>query len=349
MKAVAYSIKPFEKEFIARANGKKHDITLISNPLGIETASFAAGKDAVLVFTNDDVSAPVINKLAGLGVKYIATRSTGTDHIDQEAAGLSNIKLANVPGYSPQAIAEHTVAMALALNRKLVQADAGVRRFDFRTDSLIGFNFHRKTVGIIGLGHIGRATAAIFNGFGCRVLGYDIQPSANPNDIEVTDLVTLLRESDIITLHIPLSGATRHLIDQATIAQMKKGVMLINTSRGGLVNTAEVIRALDSGKIGYLGLDVYEFEQGLFFAGHEHDWQKDGMMLRLLEHPNVLVTPHQAFLTAEALQEIANQTITSLDLWQQEKCLGEACTCGSHCGRKKNGVKSNPNENILLL
>ncbi|HTI58739.1 2-hydroxyacid dehydrogenase [Mucilaginibacter sp.] len=348
MKVVAYSIKPFEKEFLARANQKKHDITLISNPLGPETASFAAGKDAVIVFTNDDVSAGVIDKLADFGIKYITTRSSGTDHIDKNAAEKRSIKLANVPAYSPEAIAEQAVALALALNRRLVKANEQSHNFDFRLDNLIGFNFHGKTVGIIGLGKTGLAAAAIFNGFGCQVLGHDILPPENVENIKLTDLNKLFSESDIISIHVPLTDQTRHLINKDSIALMKDGVMIINTSRGGLVQTTDVLTALDNGKIGYLGLDVYEFEKGLFFADHEDDKQKDALLKKLMAHSNVLITPHQGFLTREALQEIANQTIINLDLWQQEKCVGDACAGNKKCKQKTDDVPINIDHINLL-
>jgi D-lactate dehydrogenase len=331
MKAVAYSIKPFEKEYLAKANEKKHDITLISNALSQDTAIYADGKDAVIVFTNDDVSAAVIEKLAKSGVKYIVTRSTGTDHINKEAAAQFGIKIANVPSYSPQAIAEHAVAMAFALNRHLVTADQHSHHFDFRNDELIGFNFAGKTVGLIGLGNTGKAAAKIFNGMGCKVVAYD---PAFPADVPYVHPVTLdklLITADIISLHLPLTPATKHLVKRETIERMKSGVMLINTSRGGLVRTTDVIAALKSGKIGYLGLDVYEFEKGLFFEDHECDVVKDPLLHSLLNYPNVLITPHQAYLTKEALQEIADQTIKNLDLWQLNKCLGKACVCQKDC------------------
>ncbi len=334
MKVVAYSINPFEKEFLIRANQKKHEITLISNALSVETAAYAEGKDAVLVFTNDDVSEPVVNKLAGLGVNFIATRSKGTDHINKKVAEKHGIKLANVPAYSPQAIAEHTVALALALGRHLIKANAHTHHFDFRLDELIGFNFNGKTVGLIGLGEIGLATANIFNGLGCKVIGYDIQQPQNVNNIEMVELDKLLREADIISLHVPLTEQTRHIINKDAITLMKPNAMLINTSRGGLIDTGEVLKALESGKIGYLGLDVYEFEKGLFFQDHEYDKHKDALLKKLIAYPNVLITPHQAFLTREALQEIANQTIKNLDLWQEEKCIGDACICNKNCREK---------------
>lgn len=331
MKVVAYSIKPFEKEFLSKANQKKHDITLISNPLSAETAIYAEGKDAVVVFTNDDVSAGVINLLAGMGIKYIATRSAGTDHIDREAAGLHSIKVANVPHYSPEAIAEHAVALAFALNRKLIKADDHSHHFNFSNDGLMGFNFFGKTVGIIGLGNTGLATAAIFKGLGCKVIGYDLNFPVSNGAIEHVTLPHLFAQANIISLHVPLNAGTRHLINSESIQQMKDGVMIINTSRGALVKTDDIIDALQAGKVGYLGLDVYEFEKGLFFEDHEKDDKKDALLEQLMQFENVLVTPHQAYLTREALQGIADQTIKNLDLWQQNKCVGKACACAKSC------------------
>ncbi len=335
MKVVAYSIKPFEKEFLAKANQKKHDITLISNSLSLATAAYAQGKDAVVIFTNDDASAPVIDKLADMGIKYIATRSAGTDQIDKPAAARRGIKLANVPVYSPQAIAEHTVALAMALNRRLTVANEHSHHFDFKLDELIGFNFYGKTVGLIGLGHIGLATAAIFTGLGCKVIGYDIAPPANAGNITFTSLDEVLETSDIISLHAPLTPDTYHVINAEAVSKMKPGVMLLNTSRGGLIDTPAVLKALESGEIGYLGIDVYENEKGLFFLDHSNDAYKDELLQKLMALPNVIVTPHQAFLTNEALQQIADQTIRNLDLWQQNKCTEHACACANNCKDKK--------------
>ncbi|HZX59978.1 MAG TPA: NAD(P)-dependent oxidoreductase, partial [Mucilaginibacter sp.] len=240
MKAVAYSIKSFEKEFLAKANQKKHDITLISNALGPDTAVYAEGKEAAIVFTNDDVSAFVIEKLAALGIKYIVTRSVGTDHIDKEAAARHGIKLANVPSYSPQAVAEHVVAMAFALNRQLLKADRRSHHFDFRNDDLIGFNFAGKIVGLIGLGQTGQAAARIFNGMGCKVIGYDPSFPDNMPFIFPVELKELLASSDIISLHLPLTTQTHHFIDNKIISQMKNGVMLINASRGAILKTSDL-------------------------------------------------------------------------------------------------------------
>jgi D-lactate dehydrogenase len=319
MKVVAYSIKPFEKEFLAKANKKKHEITLIANSLRLETIAYAKGKDAVLVFVNDDVSAPVINKLADMGIKYIATRSAGTDHLDKEAAARRGISLANVLFYSSQAIAEHAVAMALSLNRQIIKAHENGQRFDFKVNELIGFNFYGKTVGLIGLGQVGRAVAAIYNGFGCRVIGYDIAMPDDLINIESLPFNEVLRQSDILSLHLPLTPATKYMINAASIAILKNGVMLINTSRGGLLNTADALEAVEKGKIGYLGLDVYEHERGLFFEDHQQDLIKDPLLQKLMAHTNVMVTPHQAFLTNEALRQIAEETIKNLDTWQNEQ------------------------------
>jgi D-lactate dehydrogenase len=316
MRVVAYSIKNFEKKFLAKANAKKHDITLISNELSLKTCSFAVGKEAILVSANDDVSAPVINKLADIGIKFIATRSAGTDHIDKKAAALRAIQIANVPTYSPTSIAEHAVALAMALNRHLIKADADSHQFDFKLDGLTGFTFSEKTVGIIGLGNTGQAAAAIFNGLGCHVLGFDIVANDKLEKIEQVTLEELLGKSDIISLHLPLTPQTKHMINAASIALMKNGVMLINTSRGALINTTDLPDALNQGKIGYLGIDVYEYEKDIFSQQEGPGKNKDVLLSKLLEYPNVIVTPHQAFLTYEAVEQIADTTIQSLDKWE---------------------------------
>lgn len=338
MKVVAYSIKEFEKEFLARANNKHHDITLISNSLSLETAMYAEGKEAVVVFTNDDVSEPVINKLADLGIKYIATRSLETDHIDRKAASLRQMKVANVPSYSPQSIAEYSVMLALSLSRKIVPTVNSSKEFDFRIDHHIGFNFYGKTVGIIGLGNVGKATAAIYNGMGCKVIAYDINYHDTKSVAEKVSLDTLLAESDIISLHVPINEDTKYLINNQSISKMKNGVMLINTGSGELIKTNDVLNALKSRKIAYLGLDGYEFERSLFFTDHRLDTNKDNILEQLLAFPNVIISPHQAFLTKEALQEIANLTIKNLDNWHAGKCSGKACACYDGC--KKAGANT---------
>lgn len=319
MKAVAYSIKPFEKEFIAKANQKKHEITLISNPLSVDTASYAEGKDAVIIFTEDDASGSVVDKLAKYGISYILTRSVGTDHIDKKATTKYGIKVAHVPAYSALAIAEHAVALAFALNRKLLKTNHFSRLFEFRNDELIGFNFFGKTVGIVGLGHIGKEVAKIYHGIGCKILGYDPNFQDGCPYVEQVSFDELLAGSDIISLHLPLNDKTKNLIHWDNIGKMKDGIMLINASRGAIINTRDVLAAIEKRKIGYLGLDVYEYERGQFGEKVGNDFFKDPLLKNLWEKPNVLITPHQAYLTREALQEIADKTIESLDLWQKKK------------------------------
>lgn len=328
MKVAVYSAHNFEKDFLLNANhasresGKnKHQLQLITTRLSKETVPMCAGCDAVSLFVNDDASARVLSMLKVNGIKYIALRSAGYNHIDLEAAKQLNLKVANVPEYSPHAVAEHTVALMLALNRKLIRAHNRTMDLNFSLDGLTGFDMYQKTVGILGLGKIGSVVARILNGFGCRLLGYDIAPNADlarELNIQYTDLDTLCKQSDIITLHTPLVESTRYLINKERLQLMKDGVMIINTSRGGLVHTKEVIKALKTGKIGYLGLDVYEEEKGLFFEDHSDTILQDDVIARLLTFKNVLITSHQAFLTREALQNIAETTIYNLDCWENQ-------------------------------
>lgn len=313
MKAIVYSTRSFEINLLNEANNNQHQLTLLSDQLSENTVELAAGNAAIVVFTNDEVSENIVKKLEQLGVKYIATRSVGTDHINKLATQAANIKIANVPSYSPNSIAEHAVMLALALNRKLILASQRVKEFDFRLEGLTGFNLFGKTVGLIGLGTIGKVTADIFNGFGCNVIAYDIQAdNENPN-IKMVSLDELYATADIISLHIPATAEDKYLINSQSIAKMKKGVMIINTGRGTLIHTTDALEALNTGQLGYLGADVYENEHGLFFENHRNDAQKDPVLLQLLAHPNVIITPHQAFLTLEALQEIAAQTIKNLN------------------------------------
>jgi len=316
MKAIFYSTKSVEKSLMLHANNQRHDLVFTTRTLSTETTSFAEGADAVVVFTNDNVTAPVIHKLAALGIRYIATRSVGIDHIDRVTEEKYGIKIANIPAYSPQAIAEHAAALALALSRHLVQASQQCQHFNFSLNNLIGFNFYGKTVGLIGLGHIGKAAIPIFKGLGCKIIGYDILPGQNLPDIEMVDLDALYKNADVISLHIPLNEQTKQIIDCTSIEKMKTGVMIINTARGGLIKTTDALDALKRGKIGYLGLDVYENEHGLFFEDHEADQVRDPLLSELMRMPNVLITPHQAFLTTEALEEIAHETINTLNSWE---------------------------------
>lgn len=317
MHVIAYSVSSFEIEYLESANRMKHEMSLKAMPLSLESVGLAKGAEAVIIFTADDASEPVINALADLGIKYIVTRSSGTDHIDLKAAEKSAIKVANVPSYSPQAIVEQAVMLALALSRKLIDTMHLVQEYNFTIEKHVGFNFYGKTVGLIGLGSIGKAAAAIFKGLGCRVLAFDVDQEIEMDQVERVSLDALLQQSDIISLHAPLNESTRHMINRETMSKMKNGVMLINTSRGALINTEDLIAKLEEGKIGYLGLDVYEFEKGIFFGDHSMDPIKDSLLQKLINHKNVIITPHQGFLTREALKEIAQICMSNIDAWQK--------------------------------
>jgi D-lactate dehydrogenase len=334
MKAVAYSSKICEKQLLIKANNKKHEITLISNRLTFDTIAYAKGKDAVLVCPSDDVSAPILNKLKELGVKYIATRSTGTDHIDLEEASRLGLKVGNIPTYSPESVAEHTVAMILALLRNILPAHDEMENYNFSLNALVGNTIRNKTIGIIGLGRTGKALAKILTAFGARMLVNDIddvQAECVKYDATQVSFDKILREADIISFHVPLNETTRHMVNADTISKMKDGVILINVSRGAVFNTNEVFTALEDEKISKLGMDVYEFEQDVFFFNHSKDPVQDPLLKALIQHPRVLLTPHMAFLTEEALQVIAERTISNLDLWEADKCVGNACCCLKEC------------------
>lgn len=324
MKIAFYSAHNFEKPYFLKAAGKSHDLLWIEPRLSETTVLLAKDCPAVCIFVNDDGSAPVLRKLKEMGVRYLLLRCAGFNHVDLEVARELGIRVARVPEYSPYAVAEHTLALMLALNRKLVKAHNRVRDGNFSLDGLTGFDMHGKTVGIIGLGKIGKVLAQILHGFGCRLLVSDPLPDKEIGEklgIRYTDTDTLCRESDIISLHAPLNEQTKYLINKERIGKMKKGVMLINSGRGGLIHTRDVIAGLKSGQIGYLGLDVYEEEKGLFFEDHSSDILQDDIIARLMTFPNVLITSHQAFLTDTALENIAEVTVNNLRALE----LGEGC------------------------
>ncbi|MDF3078959.1 MAG: 2-hydroxyacid dehydrogenase [Sphingobacteriaceae bacterium] len=334
MKAVAYSIKPCEKELLIKANRKRHDITLISNRLTLATASYAEGKDAVLVCSCDDVSAPILHKLKEYGVKYISTRSTGTDHIDLVEAAHLGIKVGNIPVYSAESTAEHAIALILALYRNIIPAHQKMLEHNFALDDLVGSTIRSKTIGIVGFGQTGQALAQILRGFGARLLVCDITDVSEKVaalGAEQVELKRLFKESDIISFHVPLTGQTRHMVNAETIRQMKDGVVLINVSRGAVFNSADVFAALQDEKISKIGMDVYEFEQNVFFFDHSRYPIEDQLLKAFIQHSRVLLTPHQAFLTAEALGVIAEKTIKNLNLWNSDKCVGPACCCVEAC------------------
>jgi len=311
-----YDTKPYDCEYFGRV-AESAAVTLHHHDfrLTAETASSAEGAQAVCVFVNDRLDRACLTKLAALGVKLVALRCAGFNNVDRAAAGELGITIVRVPAYSPHAVAEHTVALLLALNRKIHRAFNRVREQNFSLSGLVGFDLHGKTIGIIGTGKIGRITAQIFRGFGCRVLAHDPMPMldwAAEHGISYTSVETLLSDSDVVSLHLPLTPATHYLLNVPTIALMKTGAYLVNTSRGKLVDSAAVIEALKSGQLGGVALDVYEEEEGIFFEDLSGEVLQDDELARLMTFPNVLITAHQAFLTHEALSEIARVTLDSV-------------------------------------
>ena len=321
MKTLVYSIHGFDKPFLERAANGKHELVYTEHPLNETTAHLAKGFYAVALFTSDNASAGVLEKLNDGGVKFIVLRSVGYDHVDLAKAKSLGIKVANVPAYSPYAIAEHAVALLMALNRKIVLAQKLIQQNDFRLDKLIGFDLHGKTIGIVGTGKIGTVFAKIMHGFGCKLLGYDIEKNKeliNQTKITYTSLEVLCKSSDVISVNCPLNAETRYMFNASVFTQMKKGVVFINTARGGIVNTNDLIEAIDNGIIAAAGLDVYEYEKPIFFHDHSAKKVDDKLFENLRSYPNVLITGHQAFLTNEALNGIANTTIENLDAWEQK-------------------------------
>jgi D-lactate dehydrogenase len=318
MKVLIYSIHGFDKSFLETAAKGKHELAFTEEALKFDTVSLSQGYDAVALFSNDDASASVLEALAKNGVKYITLRSVGYDHVDLRKAKELGIKVANVPEYSPYAIAEHGVAMLLMLNRKLLEAQELIEKQDFRLDTLVGFDLHGKTIGIIGTGKIGFAFAHIMFGFGCKLLAYD--PVQNPKAASIgmkyTSLEELLAASDVVSLNCPLNEHTHYLIDAPQLALMKPHAILINTARGGVVNTKALINSLENGHLSGACLDVYEKEKGLFFYDHSNTVINDDMYLRLRSFKNVLITGHQAFLTQEALKGIADTSFDNLTRWE---------------------------------
>ncbi len=319
MKIAMFSTKTYDVTYFDRANRDLgHELTYFEPRLLESTVSLAAGFPAVCAFVNDRLNAPVLEQLHAGGTRLIALRSAGFNHVDIEAADALGLTVARVPAYSPYAVAEHAVAMILSLNRKLARAHNRVREANFSLEGLLGFDLNGKTVGVVGTGRIGRLFAGIMHGFGCRVLAYDPFPHPEVEAIGASvPLVTLLAESDIVSLHCPLTPETHHLIDAEAVERMKRGAMLVNTSRGALVDTLAVIEGLKSGRIGHLALDVYEEEENLFFQDLSDRVIQDDVFSRLLTFPNVLVTGHQAFFTAEAVTAIAETTLANATAFER--------------------------------
>ncbi len=314
MRIATFSAKPHDRHHLTAANeaaGSPHELTFFESRLRAESVGLAEGHDAVCVFVNDEVPAPVVQALAAAGVRLVATRSAGFNHIDLTAAASVGVTVARVPAYSPYAVAEHAVALLLALNRKLHRAYARVRDQNFSLTGLEGFDVHGKTLGIVGTGTIGTVFARLMRGFHCEVLAHDPYPNEEIPRLRGTyvDLDELIERSQVVSLHCPLTPDTHHLFDEDAFARMPRGALLVNTSRGGLVDAAAAVEALKSGQLGGLAIDVYEEEADLFFEDRSEEVLTDDVFARLLSFPNVLVTAHQAFFTTEALENIAATTI----------------------------------------
>lgn len=318
MKLAFYSTQRYDKEYFTRLN-PGHEINFLETSLKEKTVTLITDETVVCAFVNDDLSAPVIYALADKGIKLIAMRCAGYNNVDLSAAKQAGIAVVRVPAYSPYAVAEHAVAMIMTLNRKTHKAYNRVREGNFSLDRLTGFDLHGKTVGVIGMGKIGRVFSQIMSGFGCKVLVHDLypDPSWEQKGWQITELDEVFRLSDIISLHCPLTENTRHLINQKTIHLMKRGVMIINTGRGALIDTGAVIHSLKTGRIGYLGIDVYEQEENLFFRDLSENVIQDDQILRLMSFPNVLITAHQAFFTEEALSEISRVTFDNIESFER--------------------------------
>ena len=321
MRVAVCSTQSYDRQFLLAANHDAgHELVFFDSRLCEETRQMVADFPAVCVFVNDTLNAAVLAALAAQGTRLIVLRCAGFNNVDIQAANDLGLHVVRVPAYSPHSVAEHSVALMLALNRHLHRAYNRVRNGNFALQGLLGFELRGKTVGIVGTGRIGAAVAQILHGFGCRLIAYDPQP--NPGcislGVEYVPLEKLTAVSDIITLHCPLNQQTRHLIDTAAVARMKPGVMLINTSRGAVIDTLAVIEGLKSSKIGHLGLDVYEQEGDLFFQDLSDQVIQDDVFERLLTFPNVLITGHQGFFTDEALSSIAQTTLQNISMFERD-------------------------------
>ncbi|MGE3919958.1 MAG: 2-hydroxyacid dehydrogenase [Gammaproteobacteria bacterium] len=322
MKVAIFSTHHFEKPYLDLAVKKyPHEITYFDINLLAQTAQNAKGFDAVCCFVSDQLNKDTIKILAKLGVKIISLRSAGFNHVDLQAAKEANITVTRVPAYSPYAVAEFAVGLILSLNRKIHKAYNRTREHNFSLDGLLGFDLHGSTIGVIGTGKIGSVFSKIMLGFGCKVLATD--PIENPDCLQIgvqyVSLQELCKKSDVISLHCPYTPKTKHLINANTLELMKPGVMIINTGRGALIDTKAVIKGLKTQKIGYLGLDVYEEEENLFFRDLSEVIITDDIFMRLLTFPNVLITGHQAFFTKQALNNIELTSLANITAFEQSK------------------------------
>jgi D-lactate dehydrogenase len=316
MHVAIFSTRSYDRDFLTRANAAgRHTLVFHEARLDSGTVAAAQGAQAVCAFVNDKLDAEVLQHLHRLGVRMVALRSAGFNHVDLPAAAALGLAIGRVPEYSPHAVAEHTAALVLTLNRKIHRAFARVREGNFALEGLLGFDLHGRSVGVIGTGKIGACFARIMAGFGCRLLAFapEVNPALTALGARYVDLPELLAGSDIVSLHCPLTPQTHHLIDAAALATMRRGAMLINTSRGAVVDARAAIAALKTGHLGSLGLDVYEEEADLFFRDLSDQVLHDDVFARLLTFPNVIVTGHQAFFTEEAMMAIAQTTCANLD------------------------------------
>lgn len=327
MKTLVFSSKNYDKEFLRGLNkDHNHELKFIKPNLSNETVELARDFPAVCLFVNDDANTEVVKKLGEYGTKLIALRCAGFNNVDINEAYKQGIKVVRVPAYSPYAVAEHTIALLLNLNRKIHRSYARVREGNFLLEGLMGFDINDKTVGIIGTGKIGTVVAKILQGFGTKLLAYDKYPNdeCKSYGVEYVELSELYKRSDIITLHCPLTPETHHLIGEDSLKEMKDGVAIINTSRGALIDSVAIIDCLKHGKVGYLGLDVYEEESDLFFEDLSGKVIQDDVFARLLTFPNVVITGHQAFFTREALENIAETTLDNISAFEENgECKNE--------------------------
>jgi D-lactate dehydrogenase len=315
MDVAVYSSRDYDRRHLMAANAGRHRLHFIEQALHCGNAGLAAGCKAVCLFVNDAADEAVLARLAELGISLLALRCAGTDHVDFNAAQRHGIEVVNVAGYSPHSVAEHAAMLLMALERKLPQAHQRTQRFDFSLEGLQGRNLQGKQIGIIGTGRIGCVFARIMRGFDAELLGHDIV--SNPDFLAAggryVTLPEMCRAADVLSLHCALNAATRHLVDAPFLDACKPGLLLVNTSRGGVVDSQAALAALQSGRLGGFALDVYEHEAGLFFNDHSGDAVQDPLLAALMALPNVIVTGHQGFLTEEALADIARTTLESLD------------------------------------
>lgn len=325
MRIAVFSTKSYDREYLDRFNTEaKHKLVYFEAPLNLDTTNLVQGFEGVCVFVNDKLDKATIEAIATNGVRLIVLRCAGFNNVDLDAAKQYKIAVHRVPAYSPHAVAEHAVALILTLARKTHKAYNRVRENNFSLERLTGFNIHGKTVGVVGTGKIGEVFCRIMLGFGARVIAYDVVENAEliKAGVEYTTPEELMKQSDIISLHCPLNKDTKYMVNKETISRMKKGVMLINTSRGGLINTRDVLVALKQERIGNLGIDVYEQEEKLFFHDLSESIPEDEIIGRLISFPNVLITAHQGFFTHEALEQIASTTITNISGAEKGRMTG---------------------------